>query len=302
MSLPLRPVPPVPEDTARVARAAFPDGNPYLRLRDELGTIFDDDDFADLYPRPGTARRRPLAAGPGHRPAVPRGPLRPPGRRRRPRPHRLEVPARPGADRPGLRRLRALRVPLPPARRRGRGAAAGAAAGALQGPGAAQGPRPAAHRLDPRPGPRPRHQPPGVCGRDAAACPEQPGGRRPGVAPRPQLRRNGSSATAGARTNPGSRPRPRSARPTPAGSARTAHALLAAAYGRTRRRGSGRCPPSRPCGGSGSSSSPSTPGGCGGGPRPMASRRRGCISSPYDPEARLRQEATRRPGSATRST
>src|SRR3954447_26540330 len=39
--------------TARVARAAFPKGNPYLRLRDELGTVFGDADFADLYPRRG---------------------------------------------------------------------------------------------------------------------------------------------------------------------------------------------------------------------------------------------------------
>src|SRR4051794_4619537 len=53
VSLPLRLVPPVPEDTARVARAVFPNGNPYLRLRDELGTIFHDTDFADLYPLRG---------------------------------------------------------------------------------------------------------------------------------------------------------------------------------------------------------------------------------------------------------
>jgi hypothetical protein len=53
MSLQPRPNPPVPHDTARVARAAFPRGNPYLRLRDELGTVFGDDDFADLYPRRG---------------------------------------------------------------------------------------------------------------------------------------------------------------------------------------------------------------------------------------------------------
>src|SRR4051812_44367883 len=39
--------------TARVARAAFPKGNPYLRLRDELGPVFRDGDFADLYPRRG---------------------------------------------------------------------------------------------------------------------------------------------------------------------------------------------------------------------------------------------------------
>jgi hypothetical protein len=43
-------VPDVPELTARVARAAFPRGNPYLRLRDELGPVFRD---ADLYPGRG---------------------------------------------------------------------------------------------------------------------------------------------------------------------------------------------------------------------------------------------------------
>src|ERR671937_1547348 len=44
---------PVPEETARVARAAFPKGNPYLTLRDALGTIFQDDDFIDLYSHEG---------------------------------------------------------------------------------------------------------------------------------------------------------------------------------------------------------------------------------------------------------
>src|SRR6187200_598188 len=54
MSLRLpQPVPPVPDDTARIARAAFPRGNPYLRLRDRLGPVFDDAGFADLYPRRG---------------------------------------------------------------------------------------------------------------------------------------------------------------------------------------------------------------------------------------------------------
>jgi transposase len=43
----------VPDDTARVARAAFPRGNPYLLLRDRLGAVFADADFADLYPRLG---------------------------------------------------------------------------------------------------------------------------------------------------------------------------------------------------------------------------------------------------------
>lgn len=40
---------PVPTETARVAKAAFPKGNPYLTLRDELGPIFDDSDFAKLF-------------------------------------------------------------------------------------------------------------------------------------------------------------------------------------------------------------------------------------------------------------
>src|SRR6266446_10686104 len=41
---------PVPEETARVARAAFPKGHPSLTLRDHLGTIFQDEDFATLFP------------------------------------------------------------------------------------------------------------------------------------------------------------------------------------------------------------------------------------------------------------
>jgi transposase len=40
----------VPEDTARVARAAFPRGNPYLRMHDELGRLYADQDFTALFP------------------------------------------------------------------------------------------------------------------------------------------------------------------------------------------------------------------------------------------------------------
>jgi transposase len=53
MSLRPHPLEPVPEETARVARAAFPKGHPYLLLRDALGTIFHDDDFATLYAHEG---------------------------------------------------------------------------------------------------------------------------------------------------------------------------------------------------------------------------------------------------------
>ena len=53
MSIKPSPIEPVPEETARIARAAFRKGNPLLELRDELGTIFRDEDFADLFPRLG---------------------------------------------------------------------------------------------------------------------------------------------------------------------------------------------------------------------------------------------------------
>ncbi len=43
----------IPADTARVARAAFPKGNPYMRMRDTLGPIFTNPDFAHLFPNDG---------------------------------------------------------------------------------------------------------------------------------------------------------------------------------------------------------------------------------------------------------
>ncbi len=53
MSLKPQPIQPVPEETARSAQSAFPKGSPYMRLRDELGTIFEDEDFIDLFPERG---------------------------------------------------------------------------------------------------------------------------------------------------------------------------------------------------------------------------------------------------------
>src|SRR4051794_18036595 len=53
MSLKPIPIQPVPEATARIARAAFRKGNPLLKLRDELGSVFADADFADLFPKLG---------------------------------------------------------------------------------------------------------------------------------------------------------------------------------------------------------------------------------------------------------
>jgi len=53
MPLQNHPIGPVPEETARVARAAFPKSNLYLRIRDELGTIYEDSQFADLFSHTG---------------------------------------------------------------------------------------------------------------------------------------------------------------------------------------------------------------------------------------------------------
>ncbi len=59
MSLRPQNVPPVPEETARIARAAFPKGNLYMQIRDEIGILLTDDDFADLFPNRGKAAYPP---------------------------------------------------------------------------------------------------------------------------------------------------------------------------------------------------------------------------------------------------
>jgi transposase len=54
-----QPIPPVPEETARVAWTAFPHGNLSLMRRDELGTRFTKDDFAALFPTRGQPAEAP---------------------------------------------------------------------------------------------------------------------------------------------------------------------------------------------------------------------------------------------------
>lgn len=53
MSLKPSVIDPVPEETVRIARAAFPKGNLYLAMRDELGVLFKDADFIELFPNRG---------------------------------------------------------------------------------------------------------------------------------------------------------------------------------------------------------------------------------------------------------
>jgi transposase len=49
----------IPEQTARVAQAAFPNGHIYMRMRDELGPIYDNAQFADLFPHDGQPAQSP---------------------------------------------------------------------------------------------------------------------------------------------------------------------------------------------------------------------------------------------------
>ena len=53
MSLKPQAIFPIPEETVRVSQAAFPAGTIYMKMRDELGTIYTDEQFVDLYPQHG---------------------------------------------------------------------------------------------------------------------------------------------------------------------------------------------------------------------------------------------------------
>lgn len=53
MCLHVEPWSPVPSETARVVHAVFPEGHPYLTLRDTFPQLFTDADFRDLFPARG---------------------------------------------------------------------------------------------------------------------------------------------------------------------------------------------------------------------------------------------------------
>ena len=59
MSLQAQPLEPIPELTSRIARASFPKGTLAMQLRDALGPIYQDADFADLFPKRGRAAEAP---------------------------------------------------------------------------------------------------------------------------------------------------------------------------------------------------------------------------------------------------
>ena len=49
MSIHPQAIAPVPAETARVAKLAFPKSNCYLTLRDQIGTLYNDQDFTTLF-------------------------------------------------------------------------------------------------------------------------------------------------------------------------------------------------------------------------------------------------------------
>src|SRR5215831_5755902 len=53
MSLKSLPIPPVPEEVARIAHAVFPKSNVFMQIRDTVGPIYTDEAFADLFPTHG---------------------------------------------------------------------------------------------------------------------------------------------------------------------------------------------------------------------------------------------------------
>src|SRR5262249_28958574 len=59
MSLKPQAICPVPQETARIARAAYPKGNVCMQMRSVLGSIYTDEDFADLFPKEGQPAEAP---------------------------------------------------------------------------------------------------------------------------------------------------------------------------------------------------------------------------------------------------
>jgi transposase len=60
----------IPEGTVRIARAVYPKGNVYMKMRDALGTIYQDQSFAHLFPANGRPVEAPLSPGFDHHHAI----------------------------------------------------------------------------------------------------------------------------------------------------------------------------------------------------------------------------------------
>lgn len=74
MTLKPNAIPLVPEMTKAIAQAAFPKSNLYMQMRDELGSIYTDELFVELYSNEGQPGWKPLAIGSGNGHAIRREP------------------------------------------------------------------------------------------------------------------------------------------------------------------------------------------------------------------------------------
>ncbi len=61
MSVRFQPLKPIPPRTVAIAKAALGKDNIVMKLRDELGTLYQDSDFAELFSLEGQPGRAPLA-------------------------------------------------------------------------------------------------------------------------------------------------------------------------------------------------------------------------------------------------
>jgi transposase len=59
MSMHPQPIPAIPEETVRIAHAVLPEGNGWMQMRDELGTLSTDEDFQDVFPSRGQPAEAP---------------------------------------------------------------------------------------------------------------------------------------------------------------------------------------------------------------------------------------------------
>ena len=59
MSLQPEAIADIPQATIRIAKAAFPNGNLYMQMRDQLGAIYHDTDFENLFPPCGQPAENP---------------------------------------------------------------------------------------------------------------------------------------------------------------------------------------------------------------------------------------------------
>ena len=50
---------PIPPETVRVAELAFPKRNVYMRMRDQFGSLYEDEAFAGLFPARGQPAESP---------------------------------------------------------------------------------------------------------------------------------------------------------------------------------------------------------------------------------------------------